>query len=192
MTQNIGSIENLIRKKSPSRSPKPKPPSRIELLEDRVATLESTLNKVLSELTALRADVEGLKTLTATPPKETPPKENTAKHTEPSAKVDAKPTPTETQTQPPPPKTSKRTRSGPWDDPEIRKELEAVRPRILELLSDGQQITKQGCADALNIAATLAGRTLSYMMTQTKEIEMISPPKTPADPDPKKLFRLKT
>lgn len=165
MPKHIGDISNLISK--PAMKPK-KPPSRIEVLEGRVATLESALKTVLSELTALRADVEGLKTSTAKPPA------------------------TETAPKPPsPPKVSKRPRSTPWDDMEIRLQLEAVRPRILELLSDGEQITKQGCADALNIAATLAGRTLSYMMTQTKEITMISPPKTEDDPDPKKLFRLK-
>ena len=176
----IGNLSNLIEKK---RAKPPTPPSRIELLEGRVATLEATVNKVLSELTALRADIERKsKTATATPPKE-----NTATPTETSEKQAVKPPATETK--PPPPKKSKRTRSGPWDDPEIRKELEACRPRILELLSDGQQITKQGCADALNIAATLAGRTLSYMMTQTHEVRMISPKKNPDDPDPKKRFR---
>ena len=196
MPENIGNISNLIEKK---QSKPPTPPSRIEVVEGRVATLESALKTVLSELTALRADVEGLKTSrtdapqgnpgfprpseTAKPQKEPPPKENTAKPTQTSTKRDAKP--------PPPPK-SKRPRSGPWDDPDIRKELEACRPRILELLSDGQQITKQGCADALGIDASLAGRTLSYMMTQTNEVRMISPPKTPEDPDPKKIFRLIT
>ena len=178
MSEQIGDISNLISKST--SKPKPKPPSRIELLEGRVATLESTLKTVLSELTALRESVERLSLKTATAK---PPKENTATPTETSAKQAAKP--------PSPPK-SKRTRSGTWDDPDIRKELEACRPRIRALLVEEKEITKQGCADALNIAATLAGRTLSYMMTQTNEIEMISPPKTEDDPDPKKIFRLKT
>ena len=180
MPEQIGDISNLISKKT---SKPPKPPSRIELLEGRVATLESAVQTVLSELTALRADVEGLKTATSKPP------ENTATPTETSEKRDAKPPPTETETKPPPPPKSKRTRSGPWDDPEIRQDIEACRPRILELLKTEKEITKQGCADALGIDASLAGRTLSYMMTQTNEIRMISPPKTEADPDPKKIFR---
>lgn len=177
MSEQIGDISNLISKST--SKPKPKPPSRIEMLEGRVATLESALKTVLSELTALRADVERLKTSTAKPPKE-----NTA-----SAKRDAKPPATATETKPPPQKKSKRTPSGPWDDKEIRLQLESVRPRILELLETEKQITKQGCADALGIDASLAGRTLSYMMTQRNEITMISPPKTPEDPDPKKRFR---
>lgn len=185
MSEQIGDISNLI-SKSPSK-PKPKPPSRIEVLEGRVATLESALKTVLCELTSLRESVEGLRTSTSKPPKE-----NTAKLTA-SAKRDAKLPATEIETKPaPPPKVSKRPRSVPWDDPEIKSELEACRPRILELLSSENQITKQGCADALNIAAVLAGRTLSYMMLHTKEITMTSPPKTPDDPDPKKIFRLKT
>ena len=187
--QQIGDISNLISKKT--SKPKPKPPSRIEVLEGRVATLESALQTVLSELTALRSDLER-PSETAKPPKETPPKENTATPTQTPAKRDGKPTGTETETKPPPPKKSKSTRSGPWDDPKIRSDLEACRPRILELLKTEKQITKQGCADALGIDASLAGRTLSYMMTQTNEITMISPPKTPEDPDPKKRFRLKT
>lgn len=180
----IGNISNLINK-SPSK-PKPKPSSRIELLEGRVATLESALQTVLSELTALRESVDLLKTATATPPKE-----NTATPTENSAKVDAKPPATETETKPPPPaKVSKRTpKRSPWDDPDIRKELEACRPQILRLLRAEKEITKQGCADTLGIDASLAGRTLSYMMTQTNEVRMISPPKNPEDPDPKKRFR---
>ena len=190
MPDQIGDISNLI-SKSPSK-PKPKPPSRIEVLEGRVATLESALKTVLSELTALRADVERLKTATAKPPKETPPKENTAKNTEPSATPAAKPPPTETETKPPSPKKSKRTRSGPWNDPDIRNDIEACRPRILELLVEEKEITKAGCAEKLGIEASLAGRTLSYMMTQRNEITMISPPKNPEDPDPKKIFRLKT
>ena len=207
MPDPIGDISGLISKKT--SKPKPKPPSRIEVLEGRVATLESALKTVLSELTALRADVERLKTSrtaaetqfflvarpseTAKPPKEPPPKENTATPTQPSAKVDAKPPATETQTKPPPPpKKSKSPRSGPWDDPEIRKELEACRPRILELIETEKEITKAGCAEKLGIDASLAGRTLSYMMTQTNDVRMISPPKTPEDPDPKKRFRLIT
>lgn len=205
MSEQIGNISNLVQKK---QSKPPTPPSRIEVVEGRVATLESALKTVLSELTALREDVDRLKTSrtdapqgkngfprpseTAKPPKEPPPKENTATPTDPSAKVEAKPPATETQTQPPPPKKSKRTRSGPWDDPDIRKELEACRPRIRALLVEEKEITKAGCAEKLGIDASLAGRTLSYMMTQTNEVRMISPPKTPEDPDPKKRFRLIT
>ena len=197
--QQIGDISNLISKKT--SKPKPTPPSRIEQLEDRVATLESTLNKVLSELTALREAVQRKPETSRTDapqgtvprPSETakpPPKENTATPTQTSAKRAAKPPATETETKPPPPKKgSKRPRSVPWDDPEIKSELEACRPRILELLGEEKQITKQGCADALGIDPALAGRTLSYMMTQTNEVRMISPPKTEDDPDPKKIFR---
>ena len=185
----IGNISNLVRK-PPSKPPKR---SRIEVVEDRVSTLESALKTVLSELTALRADVEGLKTATAKPQQETPPKENTAKPTQTSAKPAVKPPSTETETKPAPPqKVSKRPRSGPWDDPEVRQDIEACRPRILELIKTEKEITKQGCADALGIGASLAGRTLSYMMVQTNEITMISPKKTEDDPDPKKIFRLKT
>ena len=166
-TQPIGDISNLI-KKSTS---KPKKPSRIEVLEGRVATLESALETLIRELTALRADVKSLRT----PTEKAPPK------------ATAKPTATPKATGKP-----KRKTFHPWDDPEILKDLEACRPQILQLLSDGKQITKQGCADALSINANLAGRTLSYMMTVKKELQMISPPKTPDDPDPKKRFRLKT
>ena len=140
---------------------------------------------MISELTALREAVQRKPETSTTKP----PKESTATPTDPSAKRDAKPPATETETKPPPPKKSKSTRSGPWDDPKVRSELEACRPRILELLKTEKQITKQGCADALGIDPTLAGRTLSYMMTQTNEITMISPKKTPDDPDPKKIFR---
>ena len=174
MPENIGNISNLISKKT---SKPPKPPSRIEEVEGRVENLETALRTVLSELTALRSDLERLKT-------------STAKPTETSAKVDAKPPATETQ--PPPPKKSQPARSGPWDDPKIRSDLEACRPRILELLKKEKEITKAGCAEKLGIDASLAGRTLSYMMTQTNDIRMISPPKTPEDPDPKKRFRLIT
>lgn len=173
MPDPIGNINNLISKKtSPPRSAKP--PSRIEVLEGRVATLESALQTVLEELTALRGSVDRLKPpkVSPAPPKPDAPREASAKPLE------------KTKVSKPKPKV-------PWDDPDIRKDLEAVRPRLLELLSDGAETTKQGCAEALNIDASLAGRTLSYMMTQTKEIVMISPPPTEADPDPKKRFRLK-
>lgn len=97
--------------------------------------------------------------------------------------------PSAAQTQPPKKETRKRVE--PWDNPEIRKDIETCRPKILALLSNGAEITKQGCAEALGIDASLAGRTLSYMMTVKKEITMISPPPTQDDPDPKKRFRLK-
>lgn len=169
MPEHIGNITNLITKKTsaPKRSP-----SRIEVLEGRVGTLESALETVISELTALRSEVKGLS-------KPAPKAKATPK---PTAKPTASPTGR---------KTSKRKTFAPWDDPEILKDIEASRPRILELLSDGQQITKQGCAETLGMDLTLAGRTLSYMMTVKKEIVMIEPPKTPDDPDPKKRFRLK-
>lgn len=175
MPDPIGNINNLISKKtSLPRSPK-NPPSRIEVVEGRVATLESALKTVLSELTALRETVDRLK-----PPKVSPapPK--------PDAPRDASAKPREKT------KVSKPKQKLPWDDPDIRQDIEACRPKILELLSDGNETTKQGCADALGIDVSLAGRTLSYMMTVKKEITMISPPATEADPDPKKIFRLKT
>ena len=196
----IGNISNLIGKK---RAKPPQPPSRIEVLEGRVVTLESALQTVLSELTALREDIQRLKTSTArngkvgadavdaeteTTQTTKPPKEKTGKPTQTSATPAAKPTETETEP-PPPPQKSKSTRSGPWNDPKIRSDLEACRPQILQLLRKEKEITKQGCADALGIDPTLAGRTLSYMMTETNEVRMISPPKTEDDPDPKKRFR---
>ena len=174
---NIGNISNLIKK--PTSKPKPKQPSRIEVLEGRVATLESALQTVLEELTALRETFER-----QNPPKETATPKATAKQEAKSAS---------SQTPPPPPKkVSKRPASAPWDDKAIREELEACRRRVRALLETQPEITKQGCAKTLGIDASLAGRTLSYMMTQTHEITMISPPATEADPDPKKIFRLKT
>lgn len=174
MPDPIGNINNLISQKtSPPRSPKN--PSRIEVLEGRVATLESALQTVVKELTSLRAEVQRK----PESPKETaPPKTEVSK---PSAA--AAPSPTTPK--------AKRKSVQPWDNPETLKALEACRPKILELLSDGTEITKAGCADVLGIDASLAGRTLSYMMTVKKEIEMISPPATEADPDPKKIFRRK-
>ena len=178
MPENIGNINNLISKKG--SAPPPKPPSRIEVLEGRVATLESALQSVVKELTALRETFERQRS-----PKETATPKATAKQEAKSPSDDPQP--------PPPKKVSKRREtSAPWDNPEIREELEACRPRVLALLETQLEMTKQGCADALGIAGSLAGRTLSYMMTQTHEITMISPPKTPEDPDPKKIFRLKT
>ena len=170
--QQIGDISNLISPKKPS-VPK-KQPSRIEVLEARVATLEAALKTVLEELTALRETVDRMSHPTPKA-KPTPPVES--EKSVPKA--------------PPPAKVSKRKTVQPWDDPETLKALEACRPRILELLSDQKETTKQGCADALGINSGLAGRTLSYMMTQTKEIIMIEPPKTEADPEPKKRFRRK-
>ena len=178
MPDQIGNINNLISQKS-SAPRSPKPPSRIEVVERRIDTLESTLKTVVSELTALREILESQRR-----PKETATPKATAKQEAKSAS---------SQTPPPPPKkVSKRPASAPWDDKAIREELEACRRRVRALLETEKEITKQGCADALGIAASLAGRTLSYMMTQTKEIEMISPPPTENDPDPKKIFRLKT
>ena len=133
-------------------------PITLAALAVRVETLESALQMVIEELTALRASVERLE--------------------KPSPKSKATPKPT---------KPSKRKPFHPWDDPEILKELDACRPRILELLSDEKEITKQGCADVLNIDASLAGRTL----TVKKEIQMISSPPTQDDPNPKKRFCLK-
>ena len=171
MPDPIGNINNLISQKSSAPNPK-KPPSRIEVLEGRVETLESALQTVLEELTSLRADVQS---------KPESPKETA------TPKTAAKPP---SEATPPPPK-AKRKSVHPWDDPERLKALEACRPKILELLSDGNETTKQGCAEALGRDASLVGRTLSYMMTVKKEIEMISPPPTAADPDPKKIFRRK-
>ena len=144
----------------------------LEALAGRVSTLESALETLISELTALRAEVKRL--------------------SKPAPKAKATPKPQEKPTAAAtPPKKEKRKPFAPWDDPEILKAIEASRPRILELLDGEKEITKQGCAEALNIDASLAGRTLSYMMTVKKEIVMIEPPKTPDDPDPKKRFRLK-
>ena len=176
MPDPIGNIHNLISKKS--SPPPPKPPSRIEVLEGRVATLESVLQTVLEELTALRETVDR-----QSPPKEKATPKETGKETR---KPPSEDTPPQTKR-----KVSKRPASAPWDDTAIREELEACRPRVRALLETEPEITKQGCAEALNIDASLAGRTLSYMMSQTKEIEMISPPPTEADPDPKKIFRRK-
>jgi len=173
MPENIGNINNLISKKS--SAPQPKPPSRIEVVERRVDTLEATLKTVLEELTELRETVESQRR-----PKETATPKETAKQEAKSSSDD---------TQPPP--TKKRKLIQPWDKPEIREAIEACRPRILKLLSDGKETTKQGCAEALGIEASVAGRTLSYMMSVKKEITMISPPVTETDPDPKKRFRLK-
>ena len=173
MPENIGNINNLItQKKSAPRSPKT--PSRIEVVEMRVDALESALQTVVKELTGLRETVERLKPPKVSPatPKPDAPREASAKPREKN-------------------KVSKPKPKLPWDDPDIRSEMEACRPKILELLCDGNETTKQGCADALGIDASLTGRTLSYMMTVKKEIEMISPPATEADPDPKKRFRLK-
>lgn len=173
MPENIGNINNLITQKG--SAPQPKPPSRIEVVERRVDSLESALQSVLEELTRLRETFERQRRRkeTATP------------------KDPAKPPSEETRPQTKP-KGSKRPTSAPWDDKAIHQELEACRPRVRALLETENEITKQGCADALGIDASLAGRTLSYMMTQTNEITMISPPKTQDDPDPKKIFRLKT
>ena len=176
MPDQIGNINNLISPKS--SAPNPKKPSRIEVLEGRVATLESALQKVVKELTALRETIESQRS-----PKETATPKATAKQ-------EAK-SPSEETPPPPPKKVSKRPASAPWDNKEICQELEACRPRVRALLETQHEITKQGCADALGIAASLAGRTLSYMMTQSNEITMISPPPTENDPDPKKRFRLK-
>ena len=178
MPENIGNINNLISKKtSPPRSPKP--PSRIEVVERRVDTLEATLKTVLEELTALRETVER-----QNPPKEKATPKATGKETR---KPPSEDTPPQTKR-----KVSKRPASAPWDDKAISEELEACRPRVRALLVEENEITKQGCAEALDIDPSLAGRTLSYMMTQRNEITMISPPATEADPDPKKRFRLKT
>lgn len=177
MPDPIGNINNLITRKA-SAPRDPKPPSRIEVVEKRVDTLESALQTVFKELTALRETVERQRR-----PKETATPKETGKHQASSPSEETQP---REKT-----KVSKPKQKLPWDAPDIRKDIEAVRPKILELLSDGNEITKQGCADALNLDASLAGRTLSYMMTVKKEIEMISPPPTEDDPDPKKIFRRK-
>lgn len=172
MPEQIGDISNLISKSGSRSQSLPKELSRIDILEDRVARLEVALEGVVKELTALRAAVQ------RKPESPTP-----------------KAIPTEVSktpaSEPKPPPKKKRKLVQPWDNPNIRRDLEACRPKILELLRDGAEITKAGCAETLDIDATLAGRTLSYLMTQTKEITMISPPPTQDDPDPKKRFRLK-
>ena len=63
MPEHIGNISNLIVKKTKKTSaPQPKPPSRIDMVERRVDTLESTLNTIVKELAALRETVDLLKT----------------------------------------------------------------------------------------------------------------------------------
>lgn len=148
-------------------------PVTLESLSRRVGSVESVLATVIEELTDLS---EKVLLLSSPPPKA----KAKAKGNQPPGT--GKPTPTE---------KPKRKLIQPWDDPEILKDIETCRPKILELLREGAEITKSGCAETLDINASLAGRTLSYMMTQTKEITMISPPATETDPEPKKRFRLK-
>lgn len=171
--EHIGDISNLISKppsKSGSKSgtvPQ-KPPSRIEALEGRVASLESALKTVVKELTARRSDVKGLSDAKekATPKTEAkPPSEAT--QTPPTAKAtvkrDGKPTVTE---KPTPKEKPTRKLIQPLDNPEILKAIEACRPKRLQLLCDEQEITKAGGAEALGLDASLVGRTLSYMIRQ--------------------------
>ncbi|MDE0427026.1 MAG: hypothetical protein OXN25_19410 [Candidatus Poribacteria bacterium] len=168
--RNTGSISNLISKKkaAPKRSP-----SRIEVLEGRVATLESTLKIVLGELTALREEVQRLSESKAEPP--------------------AKPIPKATAT----PKPTAKPQSGgqplqPWDDPETLEEIETCRIRVLELFDEQPEFSKQACVDALDIPSKLASWTLAFMAQVTKEVAMYSREPTPTDPTPKKGYRLKT
>lgn len=169
-TRNTGSISNLISKSTsaPKRSP-----SRIEVLEDRVAVLESTLKTVSYELTALREDVQRLR--------------------ESKSKPLAKPRPKATDT----PKPTAKPQSGrqpaqPWDDPETIEEIEACRLEVLELFDEQPEFSKQACADMLDIPSKLAGWTLAFMIQETKEVAIFSLEATPTDPTPKKVYRLKT
>lgn len=169
----MGSIENLI--SSPTSAPKSVPkrsPSRIEVVEGRVATLESTLKTVLSELTALREDVQRLRESQATPPAKPHPKATTPR--KPTAKPQKSRQPTQ-----------------PWDDPETLEEIEAYRLRVLELFEEHSELSKQACADALEIPSKLMSWTLAFMIQETKEVAMYSREATPTDPTPKKVYRLK-
>lgn len=187
--ENIGDISNLISKSAPKP---PKAPSRIEVLETRVETLETALKTVVKELTALRAEVKGLSLSKAKASPKTDAKPPSAEPPKPPPKATPKPdAPPDAAATPPEKNSAKRKHKNLWDDPEILQELQACRQRLLEHLKTVGETTKQGCADALSINPRLAGRTLSYMVTVKKDIQMISPPKTEADPDPKKIFRLK-
>lgn len=163
MPENIGNISNLIGKKS--SAPKPKPPSRIEVVERRVDTLEATLKTVVSELTALRSEVQRLR------------------------KSEAKATDTPKPTAKP---QTDRKPSQPWDAPETLKAIKACRLRVLELFQERQEVSRQDCVDALEIPLKLASWTLAFMMQVSKEISLFTCEVTPTDPTPKKVFRLKT
>ncbi len=171
-TKSVGTLGDVMGN-VPS-VPKNEPITLMDVL-GRVETLETALQMLIEELTALRASIERLE---KTPPKAKPMQ---PKPTQPETTAAEKP-----QTKPTTPKSVH-----PWDDPKILTQLEACRPRILELLSNGEEVTKQGCADTLNSDPALVGRTISYMIAVTKEVQMISPPKTEDNPEPKKRFRLK-
>lgn len=170
----MGSIENLISR--PTSAPKSVPkrsPSRIEVLEGRVAMLESGSKTVLSELTALREEVQRLRESQAFPPAKPHPKATTLR--KPTAKPQKSRQPTQ-----------------PWDDPETLEEIEACRLRVFKLFEKHPELSKQACADALEIPSKLAGWTLAFMIQETKEVAMYSREATPTDPTPKKVYRLKT
>lgn len=159
--------------------------SRIEVLEGRVADIEKGLKIVISEITTLRAELTALRSEKGL----RSPKAKATPKTEAKPPPKAKPPSVETPKPKPPPKAKP-----PQPAPEIKddiKDFEACRLKILDLLRDEKETTKQRCAEALSIDPALAGRTLNYMVAVKKEIKMISPPATQADPDPKKIFRLR-
>lgn len=163
MPDPIGNINNLITKKSP---PPKRVPSRIEVLEGRVATLESALATLIEEVTALRASVERLE---KPPPKATP-----------KTKTE-KPKPADTA---PPPKPTKSKAKQPWDDPQRLAEISQLADRILH---ENTPLTKAETAERFNVDTKLAGQTLAWMVMK-KTMLMHTPEPTEDNPDPKNIF----
>lgn len=167
MPEHIGNISSLISKKSP---PPKRVPSRIEILEGRVRTLESALATLIKEVRALRAAVERLE---KTPPKATP-------QTKPE-----KPQPAA-----PPPKTAKSKPKQPWDDPQRLAEISELADRIL-VSSNIESLTKAEVVSHFDVDTKLAGQTLAWMVMK-KTMRMHTPEPTEDNPDPKNVFSAKS
>lgn len=173
--RSIGRLADVAGSRHTDPDPQPTEAERITALERRVSTLELLLNDVMHQLDQ--------PSQTSAPPKKSA---STPKTHKPAPKPQQKQSKPKQQK---PTKPKKPKQPQPWDNPQRLAEITELGNRILA--SEKNDFTKAAVVSQFQVNTKLAGQTLAWLVS-TGKMKMHTPEPTQADPDPKKIFSIRT